>query len=230
MQNTDTALARCTTLIGRLARGCAIRARSAGTRPTCASGATGPGRQGRGLRRIRLALCGLTLSAALMGVRPVWALEPDHRMPEFTHTQSSEWINSAPLSLEALRGKVVLIDFWTFDCWNCYRSFPWLNALEGRLAGEPFVVIAVHTPEFDHERDRERIVEKAREFDLHHPIMIDNDYSYWDAVGNRYWPAFYVLDQAGVLQGRFYGETHAGERRARAIEGLIRELLTEVDR
>lgn len=186
------------------------------------------GIQGRRTRQVRLARWyGVVLATTLLGSWPIWALEPGHHMPEFTHEQASEWINSPPLRLAALRGQVVLIDFWTFDCWNCYRSFPWLHALERRLAHEPFVVIGVHTPEFDHERDRKRIIDKAREFELHHPIMIDNDYSYWKAVGNRYWPAFYVIDRDGALRGRFYGETKAGERRARTIEGLVRELLTE---
>jgi thiol-disulfide isomerase/thioredoxin len=186
---------------------------------------TEPATQGERSRQVCRALSGVVLAAALLGTWPAWAVEPGQGMPELTHTRASEWINSSPLSLEALRGKVVLIDFWTFDCWNCYRSFPWLNALEGSLAEEPFMVIGVHTPEFDHERDRERIVEQVRRFDLHHPIMVDNDYSYWNAVRNRYWPAFYVIDRAGVLRGRFVGETHAGERRARAIEALIRSLL-----
>jgi len=165
--------------------------------------------------------------AALFAAGSSRAAEPGQKMPELTHAAASEWINSPPMRLEDLRGKVVLIDFWTFDCWNCYRSFPWLNALEGRLADERFVVIGVHTPEFDHERARERIVEKARHFDLHHPIVMDNDYSYWNAVRNRYWPAYYVIDRDGVLRGRFYGETHAGDRRARAIEARIRSLLSE---
>jgi len=67
---------------------------------------------------------------------------------EFHHNKTEDWINSAPLKLEDLKGKVVLLDFWTFGCWNCYRSFPWMNALEKRLASEEFQVIGVHTPEF----------------------------------------------------------------------------------
>ncbi len=71
-------------------------------------------------------------------------------VPAFTHTAVAEWINSLPLTLEALRGKVVLLDFWTFACWNCYRSFPWLNELEARLHERGLRVIGVHTPEFEH--------------------------------------------------------------------------------
>lgn len=148
------------------------------------------------------------------------------RAPEFTHASASEWINSRPLTLADLRGRVVLVDFWTFDCWNCYRSFPWLHDLEARLATQHFTVLGVHSPEFEHERDRKRVEAKVREFELRHPVMIDNDFSYWRALGNRYWPAFYVIDKQGRIRGSFAGETHAGDR-ARAVEALIRQLLAE---
>ena len=95
--------------------------------------------------------------------------------PEFTHSSKQEWINSTPLHISDLEGKVVLIDFWTFGCWNCYRSFPWLNAMEKRLNQENFQVIGVHTPEFENEKIKENIVVKVQEFGLHHPIMIDNN-------------------------------------------------------
>ena len=151
---------------------------------------------------------------------------PD-RMPEFTHPMQSAWLNSGPLTRDDLKGKVVLLDFWTFGCWNCYRSFPWMNDLEKRFADRKLQVIGVHTPEFDHERDADRVREKMREFELHHPVMIDNDSSYWRAMRNRYWPAFYVIDKKARIRGVFVGETHKGDRRARAIEKLITELLAE---
>ena len=88
--------------------------------------------------------------------------------PEFTQTSAEDWLNSKPLTLASLRGKVVLIDFWTFGCWNCYRSFPWLNAMEKRLQGEDFVVIGIHTPEFDHEKNRYAVSDKIKEFELQH--------------------------------------------------------------
>ncbi len=148
-------------------------------------------------------------------------------LPQF-HTQATEdWINSSPLRVEDLRGKVVLVDFWTYGCWNCYRSFPWLNAMEARLKDEDFIVIGVHTPEFDHERDRRKVAEKVEEFDLHHPVVIDNDSLYWRAMRNRYWPAFYVVDKRGRIRHRFVGETHEGTRRATTIEKAIVKLLAE---
>lgn len=145
--------------------------------------------------------------------------------PEFTHTQAQEWINSEPLTLEDLNGKVVLLDFWTFDCWNCYRSFPWLREVEATFKDEDFTVIGVHTPEFDHEKIRENIVAKTKKFKLDHPIMIDNDFTYWRAMNNRYWPTFYLIDKQGNIQGKYIGETHAGGSNATQIEAKIRQLL-----
>ena len=75
--------------------------------------------------------------------------------PEFTHSKSREWLNSQPLKLTDLRGKVLLIDFWSYGCWNCYRSFPWLTALEEKYKTNEFLVVGVHSPEFDHEKDRQ---------------------------------------------------------------------------
>ena len=106
-------------------------------------------------------------------------------LPEFTHNAPVDWLNSSPIRVESLRGKVVLIDFWTFECWNCYRSFPWLNELEGKFSNREFMVIGVHSPEFARERDRAAVAAKVKEFGLQHPVMIDNDFSYWRAMNNR---------------------------------------------
>ncbi|HEX5057581.1 MAG TPA: redoxin domain-containing protein, partial [Gammaproteobacteria bacterium] len=126
-----------------------------------------------------------------------------------------------------LRGNVLLIDFWTFDCWNCYRSFPWLTGLEETFKNSDLRVIGVHSPEFDHERVRADVEKKIVEFGLRHPVMIDNDFRYWNAMGNSYWPAFYLIDRKGFVRAAFVGETHAGDKRAQAIEVKIRELLAE---
>lgn len=147
--------------------------------------------------------------------------------PEFTHTDASEWINSEPLTMEGLRGKVVLLDIWTFDCWNCYRSFPWLKALEKRYEAQGLQVIGIHTPEFEHEKVRTNIEAKVAEFGLPHPVMIDNDFSYWKALGNRYWPTYYLIDKQGRLRARFIGETHADTPRARSVDAAIAKLLAE---
>ncbi len=148
-------------------------------------------------------------------------------LPEFTHSQPGAWLNSAPLATADLAGKVVLVDVWTYECWNCYRSFPWMTSLEQRFAGKPFEVIGVHSPEYERERDEKRIAAKAEEFGLTHPIMIDNDHSYWQALDNHYWPAYYLVDRGGTVRAVFVGETHAGDPQARRIEAAIERLLTE---
>ena len=147
--------------------------------------------------------------------------------PEFTQLSQSDWLNSEPLKLAQLKGNVVLIDFWTFGCWNCYNSFPWLKGLEEKYAGRPFKIVGVHSPEFDHEKDRDKLVEKISEFDLRHPIMVDNDFKFWRAMHNRYWPSFYVIDKKGVLRGFYAGETHQGDSQSRRIGNLIGRLLKE---
>lgn len=183
------------------------------------------------MKKILIVSCMIAVTVGFMIKGTVFAtggmLTDTFPAPEFTHGDKEDWINSEPLSINDLQGKVVLIDFWTFDCWNCYRSFPWMNAMEHRLAQEDFLIIGVHTPEFAHERIRENIVAKAREFKLHHPIMIDNDSSYWRAMRNRYWPAFYILDKKGAVRAVFFGETHEGDSRAKQIEAGIRDLLAE---
>ena len=110
-------------------------------------------------------------------------------MPEFTNNKPEQWFNSKPLKRAELKGKVVLLDVWTYGCWNCYRSFPWLNELEARFSSDKFQVIGIHTPEFDREKDASNVAKKIKKFKLHHPVMMDNDFAYWNALGNRYWPS-----------------------------------------
>jgi len=147
--------------------------------------------------------------------------------PELPAPDAQNWINSEPLQLAHLKGKVVLIDFWTFDCWNCYRSFPWLKQLESDLKDEPFIVLGVHTPEFAHERVRKNVEAKVIEFGLEHPVVMDNDFGYWKAMENRYWPAFYLLDKQSRVRAVFFGETHQRDAQARAIRAVINRLLSE---
>lgn len=168
---------------------------------------------------------GLIAAAALMASG--FASASPTQAPQFTHTQPTEWVNSKPLTLADFSGRVLLVDVWTFDCWNCYRSIPWLKDLEARLAPQGLALLGVHSPEFAHEKERDKVIAKVKEFGIRHPVMLDNDFSYWTALGNRYWPAFYVIDKRGMLRGTFIGETHTGDRRAREVEALIRGLLAE---
>lgn len=174
------------------------------------------------MRNIRL----FTLALAIFGAASVQAKDRQ-ALPEFTTDASQYWFNSEPLRVSELRGQVLLIDVWTYDCWNCYRSFPWLNALEARLSDRPFRVIGIHSPEFEHEHDPARVAAKVREFGLRHPVMMDNDFAYWRALGNRYWPAYYLVDKRGMIRYRHIGETHSGDARAERIEEQIQVLLAE---
>ena len=153
--------------------------------------------------------------------------KPPFPAPEFTVSSPDLWLNSPPLSIKSQRGKVVLVDFWTFGCINCKRSIPWLRSLEKKYAERNFQLIGVHTPEFDHERERGNVVREASALGRRHPIVIDNNLTIWRAYKNRYWPAFYIIDKHGTVRGVFVGETHVNDNRARAIEGLIERLLGE---
>lgn len=153
--------------------------------------------------------------------------DPPLRAPEFTQMDSSAWFNSEPLSIKDLRGKVVLLDIWTYGCWNCYRSFPWLRGVEEKFVDQDFQVIGIHTPEFDREKEKDSVEKKIAEFMLHHPVMIDNDFAYWRALNNRFWPTYYLIDKKGKIRNVFIGETHAGDSRAVRIESAITALLEE---
>ena len=147
--------------------------------------------------------------------------------PQFTQSHPGDWINSAPLKMEDLKGKVVLLDVWTSACWNCYRSFPWLNSMKKKYQDKGLQVIGIHSPEFEYEKNYDNVVAKAKEFKLHHPIMLDNDFAYWNALNNQYWPAYYLIDKQGNIRHLFIGETHAGDNKAKRIESAIAELLAE---
>ncbi|MEW6168132.1 MAG: redoxin family protein [Pseudomonadota bacterium] len=186
------------------------------------------------MRVVRALLAGVALlvSAAVSAgaLLPLQPRAQAREAPAFTQRSAEGWINSSPLRWTDLRGAVVLLDFWTFACWNCYRSFPWLKALEARYADQGLRVIGIHSPEFEHERERENVERKVGEYGLTHPVMLDGDFAYWRAIGNEYWPTFYLIDRAGRIRAIYAGETHAGDARAQAIEADLRALLAEPDR
>jgi thiol-disulfide isomerase/thioredoxin len=170
------------------------------------------------------------VALALIGAMDCTAmLAPDKAppLPEFTQQAADAWLNSAPLKVGDLAGSVVLLDFWTFECWNCYRSIPWLKEVERRLGAKGLRVVGIHTPEFDRERVRASVAKKLVEFGVTHPVMLDDDYRYWNALGNQYWPAFYLVDRKGRLRALYVGETHAGDAQALRIEVDIATLLSE---
>lgn len=145
--------------------------------------------------------------------------------PEFPPRSAEGWINSSPITLASLRGKVVLIDFWTFECWNCYRSLPGLDHVEAKYRDQGLAVVGVHSPEFAREKVISSIRDKVREFKISYPVMVDSDHAYWNAMQNSYWPAFYLIDRNGRISAIYAGETHAGDSQARSIETAIELLL-----
>lgn len=147
--------------------------------------------------------------------------------PEFTHRQTAEWINSEPLTLANLRGRVVLVEFWTYDCINCRNTLPWLKAAHARYRDRGLVVVSVHSPEFAQERDADNVRAAVQRLGIEYPVMLDNDFSYWKAFENRFWPAFYLIDRQGRVQASAFGELHAGTARGDGIEKTIQRLLAE---
>lgn len=170
---------------------------------------------------------GLILKSYLTPEAQAYPKETAPFAVEFTQSSPDQWINSAPLKLADFRGKVVLLDFWTFDCYNCYRSIPWLNGVEDKYRDAGLQVIGIHTPEFAHEKVAANVLAKVQEFDIKHPVMLDNDFQYWNAMGNRYWPAWYLIDQQGRVRAVHVGETHANTAGSRKIEADIELLLAE---
>jgi len=117
-----------------------------------------------------------------------------------------EWLNSPPLTAAGLRGKVVLIEFWTYTCVNWRRTLPYVRAWAERYKDQGLVVIGVHTPEFDIEKDIERVSPSDEEMRIDYPIAIDSDYRIWRAFNNQYWPALYFVDAQGIFDIIQFGE------------------------
>jgi thiol-disulfide isomerase/thioredoxin len=120
--------------------------------------------------------------------------------PEFPENDGRSWLNTQPINLRELRGKVVLVEFWTFGCSNCRATLPWLKTMHERYSTKGLVIVGVHSPEFGFEREPAAV----------DPVLIDNDFKYWNAYNNRYWPAFYLVDGAGKIVSTRIGELHEG--------------------
>ena len=153
--------------------------------------------------------------------------ERGYPAPGFRQPDPAAWLNSPPLDWAALRGHVVVLEFWTFDCSNCYRSVPWLRTLEPRYGSRGLRIVSVHTPEFAHEAVRANVAAKLRELEITYPVLLDGSFTYWHALHNRYWPAFYLVDRQGRVRAAYAGETHAGDRNASMAEAAIEALLAE---
>ncbi len=173
--------------------------------------------------KIPAALASTLLAVAVIGLGT--SAQAAQKAPEFTHSGQADWLNSKPLRLSELRGKVVLVEFWAFECVNCRRTQPWLHAIQQRYADKDFVIVSVHTPELPEERSIANVRTAVAEQRITNPVMVDGDYSYWNAMKNQYWPAFYVIDKRGRIAARAIGEMHVGQARAAELEQAIEEQL-----
>ena len=135
---------------------------------------------------------------------------------------SGVWLNSPPLTLRQLRGRVVLVDFWDFTCVNCIRTLPYVREWHQRYEPVGLSVIGIHTPEFDFGRTTSVLEQGIAEFELPYPVMLDNDFSAWQGFANKYWPSKYLVDGDGYVRYRHAGEGSYGETEL-AIQELLRE-------
>lgn len=146
--------------------------------------------------------------------------------PEFSGI--SHWLNSDPLTMNQLQGKVVLVDFWTYTCINCIRTLPYVIGWYEKYKDKGFVVIGVHTPEFAFEKNTANVQNAIKQFGIHYPVAQDNDYSTWKAYHNNYWPAHYLIDAKGKIRFTEFGEGKYAETE-KDIQSLLAEAGTKTD-
>ncbi|WP_280155823.1 cytochrome c biogenesis protein DipZ [Piscinibacter sp. XHJ-5] len=163
-------------------------------------------------------------TAAEAGFRRVVATTQD-RGPLSALSGATEWINSPPLMPQDLRGKVVLVNFWTYSCINCLRTLPYLNAWAEKYKDAGLVVVGVHTPEFAFEKLPANVRRATANLRVGYPVVLDNDFAIWRAFGNRAWPAFYFVDAQGRVRHQQFGEDQYAQS-----ERVLQQLLTEVAR
>lgn len=167
-------------------------------------------------------LTGSEMDSSNMG-KPMFDMSGEKSGPPAPEIiQGGEWFNSAPLTLADLKGKVVLVDFWTYSCINCQRTFPYLKDWNEKYKDKGLVIIGVHSPEFEFEKNPKNVEKALKDFGITYPVMQDNDFATWRAYSNRYWPAKYFIDKNGDIR-----YTHFGEGAYDESEKVIRELLTE---
>jgi cytochrome c biogenesis protein CcdA/thiol-disulfide isomerase/thioredoxin len=135
---------------------------------------------------------------------------------------ATQWLNSPPLTIESLRGKVVLVDFWTYSCINCLRTMPYLKAWNEKYRDQGLVIIGVHAPEFAFEKDQHNVEQAIRDLGITYPVAMDNDYAIWNAYKNEYWPAHYLIDAQGKVRHEHFGEG-AYQETEQMIQSLLKE-------
>src|SRR5689334_23315696 len=143
-----------------------------------------------------------SIAHRLAGDRP--ALPVEGRLPSFAG--ATRWLNSEPLTPESLRGRVVLVNFWTYTCVNWLRTLPYVRAWAAKYADAGLTVVGVHTPEFGFERNVDNVIAQSRNLAVQYPVVVDNDYAVWSAFSNHFWPALYIADAEGRLRYHHFGE------------------------
>lgn len=170
-------------------------------------------------RLFTLLLAGATFfNAALSHGAPIAKVQT---APEFTGID--KWLGSQPLTMQGLRGKVVLVDFWTYTCINCIRTLPHVKRWHEKYKDQGLVVVGVHTPEYPFERSTSNVQSAIKRFGIPYAVAQDNRYATWEAYSNRYWPAVYLIDKRGRIV-----YTHFGEGAYQETEARIQALLAEV--
>ena len=147
-------------------------------------------------------------------------LPDEGEAPDFS--KGGPWINSAPIDLASLRGKVVMVDFWTFECYNCLNALPYVKALEAKYRSRGLVVIGVHTPEFPREKVEANVRERVKSLGVVYPVVMDNSYGVWNSFHNQYWPAAYFIDAKGRIRYHHYGEGSYDEQ-DKVVDKLLKE-------
>ena len=161
---------------------------------------------------------GLSLTGISDTRSPLQASGP--AAPEFVGIV--DWENSQPLKLASLRGKVVLVDFWTYSCINCQRTIPFLRQWWDKYKSDGLVIVGVHSPEFDFEKNVDNIRRAINDYGVAWPVAVDSDMATWNAYRNQYWPAEYLIDKSGRIR-----HTHFGEGESDVTERAIQQLLAE---
>lgn len=167
----------------------------------------------------------LALLAACLASPAAPAAEPP--MPRLDGAVG--WLNSQPLTLESLRGKVVLVDFWTYSCINCLRTLPHVRAWAQRYAAQGLVVVGVHTPEFAFEKNLGNVERATKDLKIDFPVAIDSNYAIWRSFQNRAWPAFYLVDAQGLIRHQQFGEGDF-DTAEKMIQALLKESGSEAAR
>src|SRR3989338_3088212 len=140
-----------------------------------------------------------------------------------------KWINSMPLTMDRLNGKVVLVDFWTYTCINCIRTIPYLNEWDKKYRNDGLVIVGVHTPEFEFEKKYENVLKAVSEYQIKYPVAQDNNYATWSAYQNRYWPHKYLIDMDGYIRYDHIGEGNYDETE-KMIQVLLKERMERIKR